>query len=689
MAARLRLRLRFRTKIWIALCSLVGAALAVALVVAQDAALRRARDESRARFDRTLVAFHELQLLRARYASAEIDALSRANPQLRTILSTASLAGADLGVGVAKTEDALHDANLRLQSALPSLALDPKLVVFALANSEGRLLYSRADPERYGQDLLALGLVRDVAGGARATWIWLDSDARVGDARLAPAYPSPALYLVRGEPVVFGDEVHGIVLLGEPLDRELLESLRSITGVDLALISRRQVLATTLSAAQEGALPRALERLARRGAKQPTSVGIAELRLGPERFLALRSELDPGTPEANAGFLLLTSLAQEIAAFHDLRTTLLSVGLLVLAAALGVGYALARGITRPVASLGRAARRIGAGDLDARVEIATGDELESLGEAFNEMAAGLRERELIKSTLERYVSKNVAAELLRDPGRVALAGARRELTVMFVDLGGFTSLAEELAPEAVVAHLNEYFDAVCGAVLEEDGTVKEFQGDGVVAFWGAPIPQPDHAARACRAALAAAARLERLRARWLARGTTAVGGAVPGYRLGLHTAELVAGEIGSAERGAYGIVGDGMNLAARIESANKLYGTRVLVSDATRAALGAAFLLREIDHVRVVGRKQPVRLFELVAPSASADAQARKTCELYERALRAYRERVFAEARRVLDELLVHAPDDGPARVLRARVTELERTPPPPDWDAIFALETK
>jgi class 3 adenylate cyclase len=681
MAARLRLR--FRTKVWIVLCGLVGAALAVALLVAQDAALRRVRAESRARFDRTLVAFHELQLLRARFASAEIDALSRANPQLRTILSTASLAGADLGVGVAKPEDALHDANLRLQSALPSLALDPKLVVFALANADGRLVYSRADPERYGQDLRALGLVRDVAAGARATWIWLDSDARVGDARLAPAYPSPALYLVRGEPVVFGDEVHGIVLLGEPLDRELLESLRAISGVDLALLSRRQVLATTLSTAQEGQLPVALARLARRKTQAPQG-GIDEVRLGSERYLALRSELDPGTPEADASFLLLASLADEIAAFRDLRTTFLGVGLLVLAVALGVGYALARGITSPLALLGRAARRIGAGDLDARVAIATGDELESLGDAFNEMAAGLRERELIKTTLERYVSKNVAAELLRDPGRVALAGARRELTVLFVDLGGFTSLAEELAPEVVVAHLNEYFDTVCGAVLEEDGTVKDFQGDGVVAFWGAPIAQPDHARRAGRAALSTAARLERLRALWASRGTPAAG-----YRLGLHSAELVAGEIGSAERGAYGIVGDGMNLAARIEGANKLYGTRVLASDATRAELGSEFLVREIDHVRVVGRKQPVRLFELVALAASADARARRICELYERALGAYRERAFAESARILDELLATAPDDGPARVLRSRVTELQRTPPPPDWDAIFALETK
>src|SRR4029453_10491307 len=133
----------------------------------------------------------------------------------------------------------------------------------------------------------------------------------------------------------------------------------------------------------------------------------------------------------------------------------------------------------------------------------------------------------------------------------------RGLQVLFVDLGGFTRLAEELAPEAVVAHLNEYFEAVCGAVLEHDGTVKEFQGDGVVAFWGAPIAQSDHAVRACRAALGAATRLDALCARWTERGVVA-----PSYRMGMHTAELVAGEIGSAERGTYGVVGDGMNLAS-------------------------------------------------------------------------------------------------------------------------------
>ena len=685
MAARLRLR--FRTKIWAAFCLLVFAALAVALVVVEDATLARARSEARARFDRTLVAFSELQRLRAELLAEAIDALSRSNPQLRTILSTASLAQTDLGfgagAGAAPASDALRDANLRLQSALPSLAVHGRLVVFAVASAEGALLYSKADPERYGQDLAQLELVRRIGEHGRAAALWLDADASVAGARLAPAYPSPALYLVRGESVVFDDEIHGLVLAGEPIDHDLLASLRAISGVDLALVSGANVLATTLSEADAGRLRAALATAGSSGLEKP-GAGIAEVSLGDERFLALRAEIVPGLPDAQAGFLLLASLDAELAAFRELRTTLIGVGAVILAAALGLGWLLARGITRPLAALGRAARRIGAGDLGARVELATGDELEQLGAAFNDMAAGLRERELIKRTLERYVSKSVAAELLRTPGQAALAGVRRELTVMFVDLGGFTRLAESLAPEAVVAHLNEYFEAVCGAVLAEDGTVKEFQGDGVVAFWGAPIAQDDHAARACRAALAAATRLDALCARWAEQGVVA-----PSYRMGLHTAELVAGEIGSAERSTYGVVGDGMNLASRLEGANKVYGTRILLSDATRLRAGSAFRTRELDLVRVVGRRAPVRIFELVGRSDAADPGAQEKLDRYAAALAAYRARDFEAAARALEALVKADPDDAPARALAARARAFSATPPPADWETVFELDSK
>jgi CHASE2 domain-containing sensor protein/class 3 adenylate cyclase len=300
-----------------------------------------------------------------------------------------------------------------------------------------------------------------------------------------------------------------------------------------------------------------------------------------------------------------------------------------------------------------------------------------------ELAAGVRERERISRTLERYVSKGVATELLRAPGQVSLAGVRRELTVLFVDLAGFTSLAEKLSPEEVVAHLNEYFEAVCSAILEEDGTVKEFQGDGVVAFWGAPMTQPDHARRACRAALGAAARLDEMCARWVGRGILA-----PNYRMGLHTAELVAGEVGSAERSTYGVVGDGMNLASRLEGVNKVYGTHILISEATHVQLGADFVTRELDLVRVVGRRTPVRIFELIAIAQQASAATPPKFGLYAEALAAYRAGDWDAALRSLAAIAVLDQNDKPARVLAARC-EAFRAAPPDDWNGVFALESK
>lgn len=679
-----RLRLTFRAKLWGVLCGLVFVALAFALKFAEDATLNRVQADSLARFQRTLAAFSELQRLRAELLDQSIETLSRANPQLRSILSTASLAGSDLGFGPepspAAQGEALRDANLRLQSALPSLALHDSQRVFAVASATGELLYSKADPDRYGQDLSQLDIVRHIADSGRGAVLWLDTDPTVDDVRIVPEQPSPAAYLVRGKPVVFQEEIHGLVLAGEPIDRDLLIALRAISGVDVALIAGPQVLATTLSVADAGWLGRVLD-----GADAASNAGgIAELSLGGTRYLAFHAEVVPGVPVSKARFVLLTSLDAELATYRALSKTLMLAGIATMAAALVVGYLLARGITRPLAALRNAARRIGAGEFDVPVNIKTGDELEELGDAFNDMAAGLRERELIKRTLERYVSRGVAAELLREPGQAALAGVRRELTVLFVDLAGFTSLAERMTPEAVVAHLNEYFEAVCSAVLDEDGTVKEFQGDGVVAFWGAPIAQPDHAVRACRAALAAAARLDVLCASWAARGVPA-----PSYRMGLHTAELIAGEIGSQERGTYGIVGDGMNLASRIEGMNKFYGTRILISEATRVRAGDEFVVRELDVVRVVGRRAPVKVFELIAHGSRPDLSASRSSGRYADALNAYRNRDWNRAAQILDDLLETHPDDAPARVLAARVASYRAAPPPADWDGVFALDRK
>ncbi len=668
------MKLRFSSRIFLALGGLVCLALVVALGVFEPLLRRRAERDFDARFERAERAFVELEALRTRALAEQIALVASHNAQLRTVLSTASL-GDDLGFGPpAAADSALRDAHLRLRSLLPSLPLAERSDVLVVLSGSGQLLWSRADPERVGDDLAQLPLfARTLAEGA-ATGAWTAAANAPGAPRLVPEASAPAVHRVVAAPVVFEQGVHGVVIAGSRLDAEALASVRAVSGLELALLSRGALVATTLGAPEASAL----------AALVPGSLGAGPLALAGERFRARQAAVSADLDARDGTFLLLASLADEEALVRRLRLSLLGVGGAVLAGALLSAFFLARGITQPVAALARAARRVGAGALGTEVTPRTQDEVGELAVAFNEMTRGLRERDRIRRTFERYVSPAVAGEVLRHPELAPLAGVRRELTVGFVDVAGFTSLAERLAPAALVLRLNEYLDAVCTAVLAEDGTVNEFLGDGVVAFWGAPIAQPDHALRAARAALACRDALLALIERWRSEGLSA-----PGFRIGLHTGALIVGEIGAAERRAYRAVGDAMNVAARIEGANKAYGTQLLVSQTTRAAAGASLAAREVDRVRVIGRGEPLALFELAGPEATLAPATRALYERYAEALARYRAGDFAAAAEGFAACLALAPGDGPSTALLARSHAFERQRPASDWDGVHDLERK
>lgn len=677
-------RLRFRTRIFIAMGGLVGLAIALILALLQDATVRRVREDFGERFQRTAATFRRLQALRTESVTDEVAELVQGNPQLRTVLSMASLARTDLGFAEPpRNGEASRDANLRLESILSSLAIQRNNDVVVVANAQGELLYSKVDPQRFGDDISALGAFRSVASGAETLDAWTaDMRTHEGSA-LTPENPPHAVYEIVGAPVVFDDELHGVMIVGHRIDADTLSRIRNTSGVEVALIASTTVVGSTLDARQEAALAHRLaegsasETAASRG--EPT-----EWRLGEGRYLVMPTPLVGGLGPGGPRFLLLSSLDRESMLLAALREALLLIAGLVLLVALGTSFFLARSITQPLAALAQAARRVGTGQLDTKVELATGDEFEEVGQEFNMMVSGLRERDAIRTMLERHVSKEVAAELLRDPAKTTLAGVRRELSVMFIDIAGFTALAERLPPEEVVSRLNEYFDCACGVILEAGGTVSEFQGDGIVAFFGAPIAHADHAARACRAALLCRERLAKLESSWASQRLP-----IHGFRIGIHTAELVVGEIGSAERGKYGAVGDGINVASRIEAANKLYDTRVLISEATLARAGDAFVARELDLLRLVGREEPVRVFELVAMRESLDPGSARLCELFRAALTAYRARDFASAKRWLEEAAAFAPGDGPVQHFLLRVARFQAEPPAPDWLGVWELSEK
>jgi class 3 adenylate cyclase len=337
------------------------------------------------------------------------------------------------------------------------------------------------------------------------------------------------------EPVVFADELHGLVLVGVRIDRDTLDAMSAISGLHVALLGDGANVVATLPPAAREALVAQLHE----AAELPSATGVTaarEWRLAGERWLVARRSFQAMSASAS----LLASIDAELGFLRALEASFLALGAAVLALALGLAFLLARGVARPVAELARAAERVGAGDLDTRVDVTTGDELEQLGASFNRMVAGLRERDRIRRSFERHVSREVVAELLRHPEALAPRGARRTVSVLFSDLEGFTSLSEQRAPEEVLACLNEYFEVLCGAVLDAGGTVNELLGDGVLAYFGAPVAHPDHAARACRAALAAS---QRRRSPALAYATSA---AALAHRH--HTGEVVIGEMGTEER---------------------------------------------------------------------------------------------------------------------------------------------
>jgi adenylate cyclase len=263
-------------------------------------------------------------------------------------------------------------------------------------------------------------------------------------------------------------------------------------------------------------------------------------------------------------------------------------------------------INRPVQALAREMEKIAKNDLTARAEVVSTDYIGQLGEGFNVMVAGLRRAAFVKDTFGRYVTRQVLDEILN--GKVALGGELRQATVLFSDIRGFTALSERLPAAEVVTFLNRYLDIMVDVIVEHDGTIDKFIGDAVMASFGVPVSREDDALRAVHAALTM---IERLKA-WNVERERA--GEPPiEIGIGLHTGEVVAGNIGSAKKMEYTVIGDTVNTSSRIEQLNKTFGTRLLVSAATFALVRDRVEARALPPVEVHGKRQPITVYEVTA----------------------------------------------------------------------------
>jgi adenylate cyclase len=377
---------------------------------------------------------------------------------------------------------------------------------------------------------------------------------------------------------------------------------------------------------------------------------------------------------------------------NQLRILQLDVALFIVAALLGLGVSavMTQRLSRSLRHLLDATQAVEAGQLTVELRINASDEIGQLAQSFNHMVDELRTKEHIKDTFGKFMDPRIVSGLLGMASENPDAAERRTITVFFSDIKGFSTISEQLTASAMVHLLNAYFGAVTQVIRDHNGVVDKYVGDGVMAFWTPPFSSGDqHAADACLAALEqqqaiAAFREELPQLLGLRRH-------VPDFmvRMGLATGEVVIGTIGSATAKSYTVIGDIVNVASRLEGINKLYGTEIVIAEDTYRLVHQAVEARELDLVTVVGKTEPIRIFELLGQTGTLAPERVELCGLFAEGLAAYRLQNWDLAERKFHDCLKLIPEDAPARLFRQRIAFLRTSPLPPDWHGVWQATEK
>ncbi len=310
--------------------------------------------------------------------------------------------------------------------------------------------------------------------------------------------------------------------------------------------------------------------------------------------------------------------------------------------------------------------------------------LSFVGNVVHQTLTEQRERVRIKKSWQQYMAKDVIDAMLEDGKLPQFGGERRELTVLFSDIRGFTTFSERHSSHEVVSRLNEYLTEMVDVVFKHTGTLDKFVGDEIMAVFGAPHYFKDHAEKACLTALEMMERLRALQKDWIGKKQDyfEIG-------IGINSGKVILGNLGSSQLFDYTVIGDDVNLGARLEGANKQYGTAIIVSEATYRMVRKKARARELDLVRVKGKKQPVRIFELLGMNGLPQTEQDMLIEVYSQALEHYKALKWYQALKEFKRILKHFPNDGPTRVYIKRCLDFMETPPSDNWDGVYDFKTK
>lgn len=419
---------------------------------------------------------------------------------------------------------------------------------------------------------------------------------------------------------------------------------------------------------------------------------FAEARSSLARSDTFRDEFNQKVEEIRQDMMAQVR-SDSVVTMRDQQTAItISAILTVLAAILGLMFSLfiSTGITRPVRRLLDGTRAVEAGRLDGSIDVTTRDEIGQLTTAFNNMVEQLRHKERLRETFGRYVDPRVVEGLIDPKSLTSSDGERRVMTVLFCDMKGFTGLSEGMTPKGLVKVMNHYLSTMSGPIRNHRGIIDKYIGDAIMAYWGPPFTENGEQARlACLAAVEMAQRGVALRTelpellgvRTIPSDCT--------IRIGIATGEVLVGSIGSEFMMSYTVMGDAVNLASRLEGANKVYGTTSLIAEPTIKAAGDAIESREIDRVVVVGQNHPEAVFEIMGLKGELGENQLQLRQHYAEGLTAYRACQWDAARRAFDAALVAVPGDGPSAAMAERVAQFQANPPGADWDGAWRLDQK
>jgi adenylate cyclase len=534
----------------------------------------------------------------------------------------------------------------------PDPTAHPTFLTPASAPLRGQLLWSdlsfaeldaREPPERRRVVVTVLKALErggDFAGVARVAILGTNLDALV---RAVPPAPRPLLCDERGR-------LLARLAPGDPLDE---------TGEDLRVAPR------TVPPEVRRALEDPAVRLASRGGPPVTTAFTIDGRRYLASFEVLRN-----TQDWRLGILVDEDALPGIPLLRAARKRLLAMAIGTALLALAAGFLALGLVGRDLARIVDETSRMG------RFDFSRSEPRASFRDVTAVMA-GLERAKTALRAMGKYVPLDLVRLLYASGVEPVPGGELHDVSLLFTDIEGFTTLSEATPPDELARLLGAYFEVMGRAIQGSLGTIDKFIGDAVMALWNAPLPVPDHPQRACEAALAAIEATGALyrSAEWAGRAPLVT-------RFGLHRGTVLLGHFGAPDRLSYTALGDGVNLAARLEGLNKQYGTRVLVSESIREAAGDLFVFRLLDRVAVKGKTDGIEVSELVG---RAGTQMGAALADYERALRAHWSRDFAAALAILEG----HPEDPPSRVLAARCRAFLKAPPPADWDGVHAATSK